>query len=41
MGRWLTDEAEHVADAVESESTGGMYSVTMQLSDSVATDAPE
>ncbi|ELZ66923.1 hypothetical protein C457_12839 [Haloferax prahovense DSM 18310] len=34
MGKWLADEAERVADAVESESAGEMYSVAMRLSDS-------
>ncbi|POG56544.1 class I SAM-dependent methyltransferase [Haloferax marisrubri] len=40
MGGWLADQADRVADAVESESTGEMYSVAMRLSDS-RTDATE
>ncbi|ELZ91019.1 class I SAM-dependent methyltransferase [Haloferax sulfurifontis] len=40
MGGWLAAEVERVADAVESESAGEMYSVAMRLSDSGA-DATE
>ncbi|WP_424006279.1 class I SAM-dependent methyltransferase [Haloferax denitrificans] len=36
MGGWLAAEVERVADAVESESAGEMYSVAMRLSDSGA-----
>ncbi|ELZ55362.1 MULTISPECIES: class I SAM-dependent methyltransferase [unclassified Haloferax] len=42
VGGTLAAEVERVADAVESESAGEMYSVAMRLSDSAAAaDAPE